>query len=161
MAKLQGNKKIGIVVTVVIVIMWALLIYYLSGQPANQSNRSSFAVTKVIITTITKLTNTDFDAKSINRLVFQLNNFVRKLAHISLYFVLGLLAVYAIHKLGFAARKTYLIAICLCILYAMTDEWHQTYVPGRSGQISDVLIDTAGTLAGIGVYVLWLRLRKK
>ena len=41
----------------------------------------------------------------------------------------------------------------LACLYAASDEWHQTFVPGRSGQPSDVLIDALGALAA----VLWLR----
>ena len=40
------------------------------------------------------------------------------------------------------------------ILYAASDEFHQLFVPGRSGQITDVLIDSGGLLAGILLVVL-------
>ena len=46
--------------------------------------------------------------------------------------------------------------------YAATDEFHQLFVPGRSGQISDVILDSAG--AALGVLLMtgieWLRVRK-
>ncbi len=42
-----------------------------------------------------------------------------------------------------------LSALVLCFLYACTDEFHQHFVPGRAGTFTDVLIDTAGALAGL------------
>ena len=44
--------------------------------------------------------------------------------------------------------------LILCILYAFTDEYHQTFINGRTGQILDVLIDSSGSLLGSGIYYL-------
>lgn len=41
------------------------------------------------------------------------------------------------------------VAIVLSILYAATDEWHQSFVPGRSASVFDVLVDTSGILLGL------------
>jgi VanZ family protein len=38
------------------------------------------------------------------------------------------------------------LALALTVLYAASDEWHQTFIPNRSGQLADVLVDTAGAL---------------
>ena len=46
------------------------------------------------------------------------------------------------------------IPIIICILYAISDEIHQLFVPGRSGQVSDVLLDTLGAFTGIMIYKL-------
>lgn len=52
-------------------------------------------------------------------------------------------------------KNTYQISIALaiCISYAISDEVHQLYVPGRSGEVRDVIIDTAGASLGILSYV--------
>jgi VanZ family protein len=39
-----------------------------------------------------------------------------------------------------------------CVLYAVSDEVHQLFVPGRGAQVTDVLIDNAGAFVGIGIY---------
>lgn len=49
-------------------------------------------------------------------------------------------------------------SVILAALYASTDEFHQLFVPGRSGQFRDVLIDSCGAAAGtLIVYALWWR----
>ena len=45
-----------------------------------------------------------------------------------------------------------LLSLFICVLYACSDEWHQTFVYGRSGMASDVVIDTIG--AGIALIIL-------
>lgn len=69
---------------------------------------------------------------------------LRKLAHMAEYGVLAIL-------LARATGRAWL-TIVLAALYAVSDEWHQTFVEGRRGSPVDVLIDTAGATIGI---VLW------
>jgi VanZ family protein len=47
---------------------------------------------------------------------------------------------------GHKSKKAYVWAFAICVLYAASDEIHQTYVPGREGRRRDVVIDTAGML---------------
>lgn len=50
----------------------------------------------------------------------------------------------------------------ICFIYAVTDEFHQGFVDGRTPKVLDVLIDTAGGIAGAGIIVLfWLIFRRK
>lgn len=86
----------------------------------------------------------------------------RKGAHVFEYLVLALLFLWTLRvffpkgMIGMAI----IIAAELSLLYAFTDELHQTFVPGREGKVSDVAIDSIGiTLALIG-YALWRRYRK-
>jgi FlaA1/EpsC-like NDP-sugar epimerase len=71
---------------------------------------------------------------------------VRKYAHFFAYLILGMLVGMAFEKwpqvVGFGA------------LYAMSDEWHQRYVPGRGPGLMDVAIDTAGVCAGLCLLIL-------
>ena len=74
---------------------------------------------------------------------------VRKSAHFIIYASLGFFT--AIH-LGYYRIKKYkqfLVSLLICFLYAASDEFHQLFVNGRSGQFSDVMLDTTGSFLGI------------
>jgi VanZ family protein len=74
---------------------------------------------------------------------------IRKLAHITEYLLLSLSYYYAISKTsGFSKnfKKIYFISFILSLLYAVSDEFHQTFIPGRVGTYKDVLIDSIGIL---------------
>ena len=66
---------------------------------------------------------------------------LRKLAHFSEYLLLGL-------RRKFSPAVSALLAVMLAAGFALTDEWHQLSVPGRDGNLRDVLIDTAGAFTG-------------
>lgn len=87
---------------------------------------------------------------------------VRKGAHVGVYLVLGLLVVSFINEFFVFNYKTILIACVVCFLYACSDEIHQLLVPGRSGQVKDVLLDFLGSLLGIvGYYFIGKRVNDK
>lgn len=78
----------------------------------------------------------------------------RKAAHILVYLVLGVLVYNLVRTYELSRRRTVLISICVALGYATFDEIHQLFIPGRSGELRDVLIDTTAASIGIGVYVL-------
>ena len=55
-------------------------------------------------------------------------------------------------------KKYWLWGWAFCILYAITDEIHQLFVPGRSGRIFDVGVDAVGSLVGVAVFTIFLQL---
>ena len=67
---------------------------------------------------------------------------LRKLAHLAEYAVLYLL----VRRAGPGPRK----AFALALLYAVLDEWHQTFLASRAGQVRDVLVDAVGIAAAAG-----------
>jgi len=79
---------------------------------------------------------------------------VRKLGHVTGYALLTALWVWALR--GAAVRRPVLIAVCISFAYAWTDEFHQTYVSGRTGTPVDVGVDAIG----IAVAALLLRARR-
>jgi VanZ family protein len=74
---------------------------------------------------------------------------LRKLAHAAEYAVLGALLARAIGSLPVAALAG--------VAYAVTDEWHQTFVAGRDGSVRDVLVDAAGVVLGVALFRLATR----
>ena len=85
-------------------------------------------------------------------------HFIRKAAHFAEYFGLGVLALAAFRQ--YTARWLPHLAVPLlgCLLVPLCDETIQLFVPGRSGQVSDVWLDFAGTLAGLAsaALIAWL-----
>ena len=79
---------------------------------------------------------------------------IRKTAHTMEYAVLGGLLVLMYGSYGIIGKKGMAYGILTGVAYAMTDEIHQLFVPGRSCQVTDVLIDSAGVLFGSVIGVL-------
>ncbi|MBP1610430.1 MAG: VanZ family protein [Acidobacteria bacterium] len=78
--------------------------------------------------------------------------FARKGGHLCGY---ALLAASLLHALTYGmeiSRAHFIAAVCLAVLYAVSDEWHQTFTPGRSPSVYDVGIDTAGALIGASAF---------
>ncbi|MBE7037844.1 MAG: VanZ family protein [Ruminococcaceae bacterium] len=81
---------------------------------------------------------------------WSLNAVVRKSAHFSIYLFLGFFMFFAL-KFSFS-KKDYAyvaIAVLVCLIYAVSDEIHQLFTEGRSGNMKDVLIDFSGSSIGI------------
>lgn len=86
---------------------------------------------------------------------------VRKSAHFFIYFILGITLISFFREFSIPLRRILLLSIFLAFLYACSDEVHQLFVAGRSGQASDVLLDTFGAMVGVGVYYLLFRKKMK
>lgn len=130
------------------VIIWMTVIFVFSAQDATESSGTSTEFTvRILKVFISSVSHTD-----IHFMAETLDFAVRKLAHFGVYFVLGILVRNAFSYCN-VRRKSGLSAV-LCLAYSITDEVHQLFVPGRACRIFDVVIDTAGGISGILIYVL-------
>jgi len=73
-------------------------------------------------------------------------------SHSVAYLVLAVLWCWALAKGGAPTLRIALAAVLASALYGATDEWHQSFVPGRHSEARDVRIDTFGAAAGAGLY---------
>ena len=87
------------------------------------------------------------------------HNFLRKLAHFSEFAALGFCMAGAIH-FTFGKRKFYLPLIP-CVLYAVSDEIHQHFVPERACRVFDMFVDTCGIMTGIGIFLILILIISK
>lgn len=128
---------------------WYAVIFAFSAQTGEESGRLSGSVVKGsigLLGELGELFETDWDA-------FLLLTFlVRKAAHMSIYFILAALLFYGLWRAGLRPRPGMAAAVGLCALLAALDEFHQTFVPGRDGKLSDVLIDLSG---GVCFLLFW------
>nr|WP_106784412.1 VanZ family protein [Lysinibacillus timonensis] len=139
------------------VILWMIVIFYLSHQPAHVSNELSKGVAMVVSK------NFEIVSSGVDFNLGNFNHIIRKYAHFLLYCVLGLFVISMLKKYGLVGLKGIVFSIMICILFSISDEWHQLFVPGRGAQVSDVLIDSAGAIVGIIGYtgIGWLKELKR
>lgn len=131
---------------------WMLLIIGFSAQPAVESRDTSGTVVQTLVNLFTTLLPIYQSTTEQQMLVQHLHGTVRKVAHGVNYFILGGLAYQAIRLNSSVKKKAWHLAaaaMLFCVTFAALDELHQVYVPGRSGELRDVLIDSGSALAGI------------
>ena len=81
---------------------------------------------------------------------------LRKAGHAFVYAVLGILLLRALAPTARRpGRRLGALAVALAALYAVTDEFHQSLVPGREPRVSDVLIDIVGASLGVALLARW------
>lgn len=151
--------KIFRIVMIVFVILWMSVIFVFSAQDATESAALSGGLKFKLFSVF----YSDFDQMSETEQQQLLSDFpIRKMAHFAAYFVLGAFAFGAFvtyKKLSFKLRG--LLSLFVCMLYSASDEIHQYFVPGRSCEIRDMLIDTSGALLAILIVALFCRFSKK
>src|SRR5690348_4673372 len=86
---------------------------------------------------------------------------IRKLAHVSEYFIFGMMVSYVLRKRsGLTTVNQISLAISLGIVYAISDEWHQSFVPSRTASAMDVLLDTVGFICGSSCFYTSILIRQ-
>lgn len=142
---------------IILLILWMGLIFSFSNQTGTSSSSLSTKVLTRIAVTIDK----DMTDEEIDEFVDKYSFIIRKVAHLTIYFILGILAYINLKEYMKVTPALVIYSIIFCLVYASTDEIHQLLVNGRSGNIYDVILDTCGsTLAILISYYSRRRLKK-
>ena len=143
---LMNKKRVAIVFSYMVVFLWMAVIFYLSGQVAADSKNLSTGITQWIMNIVDEVVWFSIDIESFHHII-------RKNAHFIAYLLLGVALIHAMKRSGVYGFRGYAIALFICIVYAISDEIHQLFVPGRSGELRDVFIDSTGAIIGISVFL--------
>ncbi|MFA5542381.1 MAG: VanZ family protein [Bacilli bacterium] len=133
--------------------IWICFIFYNSLQNADSSSQSSGWALNLVLNIFSKL-NISVDPITTHLLI-------RKFAHIFEYFVLAILFTLYFSLLNMSDMYRLIYSISLPGIVAIIDEIIQSYVPGRAGLMSDVLIDMIGVVLGVGLVILIIRIKTK
>lgn len=128
-------------------VLWMIFIYLASTGLMSASNTSR------ILRPLLLWLYPDITEEQINLI----HSIKRKGAHFTEYAILALLAARAFltsskHTLR---NKWFVVSFCLVVAYALLDEYHQSFVPSRTGSIYDSFIDMAGGLAALVMLTMW------
>ena len=129
--------------SLLITITIMLFIFIHSAMPGDLSGMESGFITDILA----KIFRTD---------PADLAVFVRKGAHFTEFLALGVSLLYTVKDYDDSRHSLFTVALLswgIAVLYAMTDEFHQRFVQGRSGEIRDVMIDACGAAAGILIVI--------
>ncbi len=150
------------IVSATLLIGWMGLIFYLSHQNATESADLSGGLIECAV----KLFFPNATSSFITQIITAVEFLVRKLAHFCIYGVLGILSFLTLvtyKTMPFVLRC--FLSFLICGIYSLSDEYHQTFIAGRSGELRDVLIDCGGALTGIIfsalIYGLAILIKKK
>ena len=152
------KKSVLLICILILTVGWMLLIFGFSSQTGTESGSLSALLSEPITKLLIRFAD-DSSTEAESALFSRVDIGVRKIAHFTEYAILGGLLV-----LLFRIRRVRLIWLPWMIgtLYAVTDEWHQSFSPGRSCDPKDVLIDACGVLIGVLIsFTLLQRWRKK
>ena len=117
----------------IMLICWMFIIFWFSNQPATESSEISGTISYRLV----------------------------EAAHMTEYAILGWIAFAFLGSCGIQGKMHYIAVLGFNFCYASTDEIHQLFIPGRSGQFKDVCIDTAGTAIGLLLLAILLKIGRR
>ena len=139
----------------VLLVLWMGFIFSMSSENAEKSSNTSGQTIRVVLSAVPGFEEQPEEVMV--NIIEKLQFIVRKSAHFIGYMILGILASGLILQYE-NINKKYPLAFLICVIYAISDEIHQLFVPGRSGQVRDVLIDSAGSLLGIILVMAFVKI---
>lgn len=146
--------------TIILTLSLMTFIFYMSSQTADKSSASSSSFieffAKIFISNFERL---PFEEQA--SIISSFQFIVRKGAHFSVYALLGgfsYLSVITYNKIPFKICSV--ISASICLIYSVSDEIHQSFVPGRSCELRDVCIDFSGSLLVILILTLIFKYSK-
>ena len=131
----MNKVKILRTILIILIILWSLLIFTFSSQDGGESSGFSRRFVEFFIK----------DPELVNTV----EPYVRKLAHFSEYGLGGVLFISVFSTYNWSDKRKITTSILLGVWYAIMDEIHQLMVPGRSGALKDVYIDSLGIATGV------------
>lgn len=133
-------------------ILWMVIIFYLSHQSGDISGGSSSGILKSCLEIFYNIFNLSKD--NLEFVYKSLHHPIRELMHSIEYSVLAFFTIKTIISLNIKGNK-YLLTILFCFVYAAFDEVHQAFIPGRTFEYFDILMDIIGIIFVCGCYKLF------
>lgn len=142
------------VVKIYFLVLWMALIFAFSNQKDVESSNVSDGFIDRTVVKIYKIFNENITKEKENEIIEKYTYPIRKLAHYTLYFILGILSFLVVKDYSIN-KKLIIYSLLICFLYACSDEFHQLFIIGRSASIKDVLIDTFGSYCSISIFYIF------
>ena len=155
----MNKKVVARIILIILIILNCIFIFKFSSEKSEKSDVRSGRVIQAIVELNPKTKNLSDEEKE--KIKEDIVMPVRKTAHFTIYMNLGMLLFLCSKTFNAEDKKNVLGSLTFAFLYACTDEIHQMFVSGRSGEFRDVCIDSCGALFGILiVFFLWKIVKK-
>ena len=150
---MKRTELIRAAVRFVPAVLWMGMIYIFSDQPADLSTEESFGLATQIVELYAGFSG-GMEGPEQLEWSLAIEPILRKAAHMSEYALLAVLLYFAFRGITVSSKRAAGLALISCMLFSCSDEWHQTFVQGRSGSIRDVLIDTLGSVIALSLILI-------
>ncbi len=130
-------------------IIMMCVIFMFSDQDATESSQLSYQVGVKVFTVANETLDKGWTQQKIEQLSKQAQFYIRKTAHFSEYFLLAVTVAFPLYVFGVRGLWLVLYAGGFCVAFAGLDEFHQSFIAGRSPQKRDVFIDSCGIMLGV------------
>ena len=163
----MDRRKRKRVIASIFVIIWMGVIFAYSAQTGGESSTTSMSASYRLVEATGRALGANWQDSEILSMAVQIEGVIRKLAHMIEYAILSVSVAYALEiQYRFEpTKRSWLIrmagTLLLCFVYAITDEIHQLFVPGRHGAVRDVLIDSLGALVAFIILNLIIMIKEK
>ena len=137
----------------ILALVWMCIIFAFSAQTKEESGAVSGGLSYRMVNTTGRLLHLNIDEERVREIANAIEHFVRKGAHMTEYAILAILLCVWLGRWQMPRKRMTFIAGVCTVLYACSDEFHQLFVEGRAGRISDVLIDSAGAVLGLALFL--------
>ena len=124
-------------------------IFSFSAQDGTTSGNLSYKISEIIIESANEAFGLNWSDNEIQRYSEQIHYPLRKLAHMTEYFLLAMSVSLPLYVYGVRGLRLPILAGMLCVGLAALDEYHQSFVVGRVPSKKDVGFDSIGVLAGV------------
>lgn len=125
------------------------IIYSLSAQNGEVSGTLSYETSKFFVLAYNKVLDKGYSNEFLNMLIVQIHPLIRKLAHVGVYFALAITVAFPLYVYRIRGIFLFIIGGVFCLLFALLDEYHQSFVAGRGPSLRDVGIDSIGIFSGL------------
>ncbi len=130
-------------------IIMMCLIFMFSDQDADASSQLSYEVGVKVLTIANEKLEQGWTEQTIDHLSRVGQFYIRKTAHFTEYFLLAVSVAFPLYVYGVRGLWLVFSAGMFCVSFACLDEYHQSFIDGRSPQRRDVIIDSCGVFIGI------------
>ena len=145
---MMGNKTSNIIIKIislVFLVCWMIVVFIFSSEVGNESSVTSGNTIRAIFTFFCN----DIEYTKLEQIIDIFQPLVRKIAHLTLYTIGGFFIYNFLYRFKLNKNKKITLSFLIGAIYAITDEIHQFFVPGRSSSMLDVFIDSVGIIIGI------------
>ena len=147
------------IILILLLLCTFFVIFGFSSQDGETSGGLSRNITNKILQFSNKYNALGQEEKE--QIADKTEKIIRKVAHFSIYTVVGLLLMGLLSTYKIKENWRMILSVLLGMIYAASDEIHQSFIPGRSPKITDVCIDTLGVILGILLILLGIKIYDK
>lgn len=135
--------------------------FWFSHQPAEESTVASDGLSYLLLRAAGKIKMIDITGVDLEKMCQLMATPVRKSAHAIEFAALDAALLFALRFRNMRGWQWMKTALIMTVIYACSDEFHQLFIPGRAGMVTDVLVDSTGAmLITVGVSLLCAACRK-